>query len=159
MEKARAVLRWTAILLVIVMIFFLIGSPAVFGVKTIPKEGVETRADIIRIDSMRVFGKLERPPVTFLHQKHTEALEKKNKDCSVCHLSDKDPSVDKKRMSTRYMRLKDSTKQEVMDIFHDNCIDCHKETRAANSTSNPDALSMNPVSSPARAIPTLTIHQ
>ena len=79
MEKARAVLRWTAILLVIVMIFFLIGSPAVFGVKTIPKEGVETRADIIRIDSMRVFGKLERPPVTFLHQKHTEALEKKNK--------------------------------------------------------------------------------
>ncbi len=33
MEKARAMLRWTAILLVIVMIFFLIGSPAVFGVK------------------------------------------------------------------------------------------------------------------------------
>jgi hypothetical protein len=137
MEKARALLRWTAILLMIVMIFFLIGSPAVFGVKMIPKAGLETRADIIRIESMRVFGKLERPPVTFLHQKHTEALEKKNKDCSACHLSEKDKLVDKERMSTKYMRLKDTTKQAVMDIFHANCIDCHKETKAAKEKSGP----------------------
>ena len=137
MEKARALLRWTAILLMIVMIFFLIGSPAVFGVKIIPKERLETRADIIRIDSMRVFGKLERPPVTFLHQKHTEALEKKNKDCSACHLSEKDKLVEKQRMSTKYMRLKDTTRQEVMDTFHANCIDCHKETKAAKEKSGP----------------------
>jgi hypothetical protein len=137
MEKARALSRWSAILLVIVMIYFLVGSPAVFGVKTMPKEGLETRADIIRVDSMQVFGKLERPPVTFLHQKHTEALEKKNKDCSACHLSEKDKLVDKERMSTKYMRLKDTTKQEVMDIFHTNCIDCHKETKAVKEKSGP----------------------
>ena len=137
MEKARAVSRWTAILLVIVMIFFLIGSPAVFGVKSIPKEGLEVRADIIRIDSMTVFGKLERPPVTFLHQKHTEALEKKNKDCSTCHLSQKDKSTEKQRLSSKYMRLKNTTKQEVMDIYHNNCIACHKETKAAKEKSGP----------------------
>jgi hypothetical protein len=137
MEKARAVLRRTAILLLIVMIFFIIGSPAVFGVKTVPKEGLEKRADVIRIESMRVFGKLERPPVTFLHQKHTEALAKKSKDCSACHLSEKDKLVDRERMSTKYMRLKDTTKQEVMDIFHNNCIDCHKETKAASEKSGP----------------------
>ena len=137
MVKASALSRWIAILLVIVMIFFLIGSPAVFGVKTIPKEGLEVRADIIRIDSMTVFGKLERPPVTFLHQKHTEALAKKNKDCSACHLSQKDEAADKQRMSTKYMRLKDTTKNEVMDIYHDNCIACHKETKAAEEKSGP----------------------
>ena len=75
MEKVRALSRWTATFFVIVTIFLLIGSTAVFGVKTMQKEGLESRADIIRIDSMRVFGKLERPPVTFLHQKHTEALD------------------------------------------------------------------------------------
>ncbi len=137
MEKASALLRWTAILVSIVMVVFLIGSPAVFGVKTMPKEGLETRADIIRIDSMRVFGKLERPPVTFLHQKHTEVLEKKNKDCSACHLSEKGILLDKERMSTKYMHLKDTTRQEVMDIFHTNCIDCHKETKAAKEKSGP----------------------
>jgi len=137
MEKASSRLRWTAILLVIGMIFLFMGSPTVFGVKTTATEGPGARADIIRIESMRVFGKLERPPVTFLHQKHTEALEKQNKDCAACHLSETDPAADKQRMSTRYMRLKDTTRQAVMDIFHDNCIDCHTATKAAGEKSGP----------------------
>jgi hypothetical protein len=137
MEKARVLSRWTATFVVMGMIFLLIGSTAVLGVKTLQKEGLERRADIIRIDSMRVFGKLERPPVTFLHQKHTEALEKKNKDCAACHLSEKGKSADKERMSTKYMRLKDTTKTEVMNIYHDNCIACHKETKAAKEKSGP----------------------
>jgi hypothetical protein len=80
---------------------------------------------------MKVFGQLERHPVPYLHQKHTEALEKKNKDCTACHLSEKD------RLSLKYMRLKDTTKQEVMDIFHDNCIGCHRETVKAKEKSGP----------------------
>ena len=79
MDKGRTLLRWTAILATAAMFAFLVSSPTVFGVKTIPKEGLESRADIIRIDSMKVFGKLEKAPVTFLHQKHTEALDKKTK--------------------------------------------------------------------------------
>ncbi len=40
-------------------------------------------------------------------------------------------------MSTKYMRLKDTTRQEVMDIYHNNCIGCHKETKAAKEKSGP----------------------
>ena len=80
MEKGRSLLRWSEILVAVVMVSFIMSSPAVFGVKTQLQDAPEIRADIIRIDSMNVFGKLERPSVTFLHQKHTEALEKKNKD-------------------------------------------------------------------------------
>jgi len=68
MEKGRSLIRWSAILVAFVMVSFLMNGSAVFGVKTQPKEAPEFRADIIRIDSMNVFGKLERPSVTFLHQ-------------------------------------------------------------------------------------------
>ncbi|MFO7708505.1 MAG: hypothetical protein R6V84_10065, partial [Desulfobacterales bacterium] len=47
------------------------------------------RADIIRIDGLKQFGSLERPAVVFLHEKHTQALAPKNKDCAACHLPDK----------------------------------------------------------------------
>ncbi len=86
---------------------------------------------------MRVFGKLEKPPVTYLHQKHTEALEKQNKDCSTCHLSQKDEASGQQRMSTKYMRLADTSKKEVMNIYHDNCIACHKEIKSAKEKSGP----------------------
>ncbi len=137
MKKVRALLRWKAIIVAVVTVSVLISGPAVFGVKTQPKETSEFRADIIQIDAMMTFGKLERPAVTFLHQKHTNALEKRGKDCAVCHLSAKDSTSDMERMSTMYMRSKNTSKQEVMDIYHDNCISCHKETRAAKEPSGP----------------------
>ena len=89
MEKGRALFRWNAILTAVVTVSFIMSSPAVFGVATQPKKAAEIRADIIQIDSMNGFGKLERPGVTFLHQKHTDALEKIGKDCATCHLSAK----------------------------------------------------------------------
>jgi len=80
---------------------------------------------------MNEFGQLERLPVTFLHQKHTEALEKKNKDCKTCHLVEND------RLVPKYKRLQNTTQQEVMDIYHVNCIACHKEFIAAKEKSGP----------------------
>jgi len=100
MGKGRALLRWNAIFVAVVMISFSMHRPAVFGTETQPKKAPEMRADIIQIDSMNVFGKLERPAVAFLHQKHTDALEKKGKDCAACHLSEKDPILGMERMST-----------------------------------------------------------
>src|SRR5210317_774073 len=114
MEKGRTLLRWTGILIAVAMGLIVMSSPAVFGIKTQPKVAPEIRADIIDIDSMAVFGKLERPAVSYLHQRHTEALEKKNKDCAACHLSENDPQTGKQRMSTKFMRLKDTDRQEVM---------------------------------------------
>ncbi len=119
MEKGRALLRWNAILVAVVVISFLMNDPAVFGEKNQPGKAPEMRADIIHIDSMNVFGKLERSSVTYLHQKHTEALEKKNKDCATCHPSEKDQLLNVERMSTLFMRLKNTARQEVMDIYHD----------------------------------------
>ena len=137
MEKVRVLLRWKVIIVAIVTFSVLTSSSSVFGVKTQPKQTPETRADIIRIDSMNVFGKLERPAVTFFHQKHTIALEKRGKDCAACHLSAKDPTLDMERLSTLYMRLQNTSKLEVLDIYHDNCISCHKETKAAKEPSGP----------------------
>jgi hypothetical protein len=137
MQKAKTPVRWFGILITVAVISILIKSPGVFGVGTALKEPPQPRADIIRIDSLKVFGKLERPPVTFLHEKHTEALAKKNKDCSACHPSAKDPLSGKERMSLQFMRLKDTSKQEGMDVYHVNCIGCHRETKAAKEKSGP----------------------
>ncbi len=82
----------------------------------------EGRADIVTIDGLRAFGALERPAVLFYHDKHTQALAKENKDCSVCHETVKD------RLSLKFKRIDDISKQQVMDVYHDNCIACHKET-------------------------------
>ncbi|UCG05428.1 MAG: hypothetical protein JSV83_16125 [Desulfobacterales bacterium] len=131
MKKARPLLRWVVILITLVTVTICVGGIGAFGSVHQTGNDVDVRADIISIDSMKVFGKLERPAVTFLHQKHSEALDKKNKECSTCHLSDD------KRLSTSYLRLKDTTRQEVMDIYHINCVACHKETEDAGEKSGP----------------------
>jgi hypothetical protein len=91
------------------------------------------RADVIRIDGLKQFGSLERPAVVYLHEKHTQALAKKGKDCATCH------QPDKKYMSTKFKRLKDTSKQQTMDIYHDNCTACHRQTAAAGEKAGPVA--------------------
>ncbi|MCU0560159.1 MAG: cytochrome c family protein [Desulfobacterales bacterium] len=98
-----------------------------------PGDANAPRADIIRIDGLKQFGGLERPAVVFLHEKHTQALAPKNKECAACHL----PVPDKKYMSTKYMRLKDESKGQVMEVYHTHCIDCHRQTTAAGEKSGP----------------------
>jgi hypothetical protein len=131
MKKARVRLRWTAKLLTIVGLMICVGGIGVLGSVNQSKNTPESRADIIRIDSMKEFGRLDRRPVFFLHQKHTEALERQNKDCSACHLSENNVR------SNKFMRLENTDRQAVMDIYHDNCISCHRETAAANQKSGP----------------------
>ena len=80
---------WIGIIFVIFVIIISLTCTGNYGAKGPVEPTVQKRADIIRIDSMQAFGKLERPPVTFLHQKHTEALAAQNKDCSTCHMVDK----------------------------------------------------------------------
>ena len=89
------------------------------------------RTDVLIIDSVKIFGDLERPPVQFLHDKHTVALAKKDKDCRTCHLSEKD------RLSLKFKRFKDAGRQEVMDIYHSGCMACHKEMYAEKDKTGP----------------------
>jgi hypothetical protein len=116
MKKGISRPGWTKMRLTVLIVSFCLTASGIYGAKGPSGPAVEKRADIIRIDAMQIFGTLERPPVLFLHEKHTEALEKKNKDCTVCHLTEKDLLVSK------YMRIEDTAKQEVMDIYHINCI-------------------------------------
>ena len=131
MKKAKTRLSWTGVILIVFTVSICLTCTGTYEAKGPSESAVQKRADIIRIDSMQVFGGLERPPVTFLHQKHTEALAEQNKDCSACHLVEND------RLVPKFMRLKNTAKQEVMDIYHANCIACHQETAAAGPKSGP----------------------
>lgn len=101
----------------------------------IPKEQDDSaRADLLTLDRLKAFGRLERPAVVFAHQKHTEALEKKGKTCSACHLALPDKPD---RFGLLFKRLKDESRQHVMDLYHDQCIACHRQTRKAGEVSGP----------------------
>ena len=104
-------------------------APAVVGTESVPPE--QGRADILVIDALKAFGRLERPPVHFYHDKHTDALAKENKDCGACHPKDKE------RLSIKFRRTQDTDKETVMGVYHDACIACHKETTQAGKASGP----------------------
>jgi len=92
------------------------------------------RADIINIDNLAKFGSLERPPVAFPHDAHTIALIKQNKDCKTCHLLKKNGEL-----SQKYFRLEDINKDAVMEIYHENCVDCHQRTTDSGLEAGPTA--------------------
>lgn len=137
--------RWGGILILIVCIsVFAIGAQ---GIEKQKQSGGKPRADAIIIDELSVYGKLERPAVVFLHDLHTEALEKKNKDCSVCHL--REPNVSNipetlnsalprgDHQSMKFKRLMNTNRKEVMDIYHDNCIECHRQIQSEGEKAGP----------------------
>lgn len=90
-------------------------------------EAVETveRADIIVIDDMKQFGRLERPAVLFPHDMHTEALAAEGKSCEACHVKQ-----DNGKYAPFYKRTSNDDYEAVMNIFHDGCIECHKSSPA-----------------------------
>jgi hypothetical protein len=104
---------------------------AVHGASPVAAPVDGPRADIIRIDGLKQFGRLERTPVTYLHEKHTQALAPKGKDCAACHLREE------KYASTKYMRLADTSKAEVMAVYHTHCTACHRDTAAAGEKAGP----------------------
>ena len=129
MEKGILRSRWGGLPVAAVVV--LLFGAAALGLEELLDKPVEDRSDLIVIDSMATLGTLERPPVPFLHDKHTEALEKRGKDCAACHLRDE------KRQSPKFMRLKDADYESVMNVYHDNCIVCHREISDAGEKSGP----------------------
>ena len=131
MKKATDLFRGTGILGATAILFAVVWCASVQGAAQMPQMAEEPRADLITIDTLKTFGPLERPPVFFKHDKHTDALAKQNKDCSVCHLSSE------KGQSIKFKRLVETNKKAVMEIYHTDCISCHKETSAADLKSGP----------------------
>jgi hypothetical protein len=89
------------------------------------------RSDVIVLDTLRAFGPLERPPVFFLHDRHTDAIGREAKNCLVCH------PEDGKRISLKFQRTEDADRESVMKIYHDGCIACHKAGRAQKTQTGP----------------------
>ncbi len=108
---------------------FGIGSTGIIpAVTSAPK-----RADVIKIDSMAVFGRLEKAPVEFLHDAHTKALASKNLDCTTCHLTKNN------RIYPKFKRFEDTDRKEVMNIYHNGCIACHGEMNLVKEKTGPIA--------------------
>ena len=130
MRKGTAHLKTGGLLLFMAMVF-LFAAGAV-TVDTPADRPIETGADLIIIDAMRAMGPLEQPPVAFFHSRHTEALSKISRDCRTCHLAD-----DKGRLSHKFKRLADTDRQTVTDIYHVNCIACHRDLAGPDQKSGP----------------------
>ncbi len=89
------------------------------------------RADVININLMTIFGKLEKSPVQFLHDAHTKALAQKNLSCDTCHITKND------RIHSKFKRLEDTNRTEVMNVYHEGCISCHGEMTIAKEKTGP----------------------
>ncbi|MFC1639178.1 sulfate respiration complex hexadecaheme cytochrome HmcA [Gemmatimonadota bacterium] len=95
-------------------------------------EEPERGADVVLIDSMSTFGHLDRAPVAFPHDRHTAALTEQGQDCETCHLR-----MDDGYLSQNFLRLASLDKEDVMQVYHDNCITCHDSTAVAGRDSGP----------------------
>ena len=129
MNKRISLLLLTGIFFTAAIVAFF--TSGVQGVEEVSNDSPLMRADVITIDALKSLGALEQPPVVFLHDLHTDAVEKQNKDCSACHLSEEN------RQSPKFKRLKDTSRQQVMDIYHIDCMQCHREVRKAGEKAGP----------------------
>lgn len=129
MNKVKSLFRWVILLsIVTVLLSYNVSAKAP---QKMPENPETERADVIQIDALKVFGKLERHTVEFLHDKHTDALEKKNKGCSACHKSEN------YKLSPKFMRLSDEKKKTSEDIYHKECIGCHQKAIDKKEASGP----------------------
>jgi hypothetical protein len=128
MNKGKYLLRRACLLAVSIIFTY---STGIQGAEQISEASSGARADVIQIDSMTTFGKLEKPPVEFLHDAHTETLSQKNKNCAACH------RIDNGGMSLKFKRIKDTARIEVMNVYHKECISCHGEMKVEGEKTGP----------------------
>jgi predicted CXXCH cytochrome family protein len=116
------------------IILIAVGLGMVYTVgETIPvKEPAIMKPDNkISIAHTEIFGKLERPQVIFDHKKHEEAM--KNEGCTACH-----PVNEKKKLIFGFpKKVKGKGEKAVMNAFHDECIECHKQKSREDKKSGP----------------------
>jgi hypothetical protein len=121
--------------LVPVMLLFALTAACLLGSFSCSQgKGAESsaRPDLITMDGLASFDPLERPAVQFPHDLHTNDLAKQNQDCSVCH-----PAREDGRPSPLFMRLEDTDREELEELYHTNCIDCHSKTGLEGKDSGP----------------------
>ncbi len=131
MKTREYLLRGLVTLVAVAMVLVLVSG--VLGVNTPPGDSPGGGSDVIIIETLKVYGELDRGPVRFLHQKHTKALAAQKQDCRTCHLTD--PASG--RMLTRFKSLAAQGLEKDRAVFHDNCLGCHNQRRAQDLKSGP----------------------
>jgi len=129
MEKRKGLTQWVGALIIFTLILAL-------GIEASEHNGnsdpsLQKRPDIITIDVLKQFGKIERPPVQFPHDLHQKAVKKEGKDCLACHLETEG------KLSLKFKRIGGTDKKAVMDIYHANCIECHQRSKDTGEKSGP----------------------
>jgi hypothetical protein len=79
-----------------------------------------------------LFTDLERGPVKFPHDRHTDALDKKS--CSTCHQTDPQESLSFSFPKNPNIQNRDA----LTNSYHDACIGCHQERRDLKLSTGPD---------------------
>ena len=96
-------------------------------------KAVETRPDILTIDIPSSPDHKNMPPVKFMHDRHTQAVDGQ---CIKCHET-KDTETKDKVFIFKFKRTKDGKGQAFMDLYHDNCIACHVEMKKTADATGP----------------------
>ena len=92
----------------------------------------EAQVGLIYIDTVSQFEGLSMPRVPFAHEKHTNLLEDRGKDCQTCHMEAEEGLV----FSYERIINKESP-EKLKKVYHDNCIGCHSSMRRDGLSSGP----------------------
>ena len=131
MRKRTSLLRRAGWLSLVLAVFVL---PGAFAQGATSTADVAKRADVVVIDAMAAHGKLELPPVVFLHDKHTEALKAAEMDCNSCHNPLKEGEA---ALSFSYKNADSLQGDTLKRMFHQSCIGCHADMKKAGAKTGP----------------------
>jgi len=92
------------------------------------------RADLVDVADRSGFVELERPPVLFPHDLHTQVMLDRHRDCDLCH-----PTHPDGYLSAKYQRLEEIGEDQLIDLYHESCIGCHEETLESGEIGGPVA--------------------
>jgi len=92
------------------------------------------RPDVIALAEIAFFPELDRPSVQFPHDLHTDAMTKRNEDCTRCHVVRDDGYL-----SSTYKPVEGAGKDDAMDLYHESCIACHQEIADEGEKAGPVA--------------------
>lgn len=96
----------------------------------------KARPGLVLVDAIAEKQQLEMPAAVFLHDRHTQALEEKGKDCAACH-KEVTTSQGQKALAFSFERTEEESKsmsaEELKELYHSKCISCHAEDKAARA--------------------------
>jgi hypothetical protein len=132
MANRKVLVGFTGFLVVLVAVLGL--GMDVMSMSNASADDDKARPDLILIDVIAEQQALEMPAALFLHDKHTEALSKRGKDCTACHKT-KQSADGSEVLSFAFMRTEDLDPAALKELYHNGCIGCHAEDVAAKAES------------------------